>query len=112
MLQGHIHILLYIIHILFFDSTFAATGNEVFVVSSKAGVDCVEALGHTLVLPHQHPVLKVPQVHSLQKRVEDKPITTETCCTVFLKVAQCLRSKYADIGKGGTGQKAYLSCYI
>lgn len=28
------------------------------------------------------------------------------------KVAQCLRSKYADIGKGGTGQKAYLSCYI
>lgn len=45
--------------------TFAAAGDEVFVVSSKAGVDCVEALGHTLVLPHQHPVLEVPQVHSL-----------------------------------------------
>lgn len=45
--------------------TFAAAGNEVFVVSSEAGVDCVEALGDTLVLPHQHPVLEVPQVHSL-----------------------------------------------
>lgn len=55
-----------VVHILFSDYTFTATGNEVFVVSSKAGVDCVEALGHTLVLPHQHPVLKVPQVHSLQ----------------------------------------------
>lgn len=49
------------------DCTFAATGNEVFIVSSKAGVDGVEALGHTLVLPYKHPVLKVPQVHSLWK---------------------------------------------
>lgn len=48
------------------DCTFAATGNEVFVVSSEAGVDGVEALGHTLVFPHQHPVLEVPQVNSLQ----------------------------------------------
>lgn len=45
--------------------TFAAAGDEVFVVTPEAGVDCVEALGHTLVLPHQHPVLEVPQVHSL-----------------------------------------------
>lgn len=53
------------------DCTFAATGNKVFVVASKAGVDGVEALGHTLVFPHQHTVLEVPQVHSLQKIVEE-----------------------------------------
>lgn len=51
--------------------TFTATGNKVFIVSSKTGVDGVEALGYTLVLPHQHPVLQVPQVHSLQRLQQD-----------------------------------------
>ncbi len=64
----------YIVLLLFMfssDCTFAAAGDKVFVVSSKAGVDGVEALGHTLVLPHKHPVLKVPQVHSLRKVLEN-----------------------------------------
>ena len=37
--------------------TLTPTGDEVFVVSSKAGVDGVEALCHALILPHQHPVM-------------------------------------------------------
>lgn len=48
--------------------TFTAAGNKIFIVPSKTGVDCVEALGNTLVLPHQYPVLQVPEVHSLKRR--------------------------------------------
>lgn len=81
--------------------TFAATGNEVFVVSSEAGVDCVEALGHTLVLSHQHPVLEVPQVHSLGRAgTTDRPVRNRqqrALCTA------------AD---AETSVGAYLSCYI
>lgn len=39
---------------------FTATSDEVFIVPSEAGMNGVEALGHPLVLPHQHPVLQVP----------------------------------------------------
>ena len=47
--------------------TFAAAGDEVFVVSSETGVDGIEALGHSLVLPNQYPVLQVPQVDALMQ---------------------------------------------
>ena len=47
--------------------TFAAAGDEVFVVSSETGVDGIEALGDSLVLPHQYPVLQVPQVDALMQ---------------------------------------------
>lgn len=45
---------------------FTPAGDEVFVVSSETGVDGIEALGHPLVLPHQYPVLQVPQVDALE----------------------------------------------
>lgn len=59
---------MYCIIISAFWFTFTATGNEIFIVPSKTGVDCVEALGNTLVLSHQNPVLQVPEVHSLKRR--------------------------------------------
>lgn len=59
---------MYCIIISAFWFTFTAAGNEIFIVPSKTGVDCVEALGNTLVLPHQHPVLQVPEVHALKRR--------------------------------------------
>lgn len=89
--QPNINIILVnIFDLQYSDCTFTATSNEVFVVSSKAGVDGVEALGHALVFPHQHPVLKVPQVHSLQKVVDIQPITCVMHCIVFVKTKwQC-----------------------
>lgn len=48
--------------------TFASTGNEIVIEPTKTRMDHIEALSDSSELPHQHFVLKVPQVDPLEER--------------------------------------------
>lgn len=39
-------------------------------MAAEAGVDGVEALRHSLILPHQHTVLQVPEMNPLYREAE------------------------------------------
>lgn len=51
--------------------TFTAAGDEILVMAAEAGVDGVEALRHSLILPHQHTVLQVPEMNPLHPEPRD-----------------------------------------
>ena len=50
--------------------TFTATGNEVFAVTSKAGMDCVESLRGPPKFSYENPILQVPHVDTLEPQVD------------------------------------------